>query len=133
MSSEGCERPRDKTHPDLHRGLLRNLGRFIAEPGRDFCMVGSEYPVQVGKQDFAIDLVLFTAACAAWSPWSSRLASSAPKFSGQLSFYLEALDRYVKKPHERPLIGVLFCATKDAEVVEYSLSRTLSLVLVTEH
>jgi hypothetical protein len=56
-----------------------------------------------------------------------------PEDLGKLSFYLEALDRDVKKPHERPSIGVLLCATKDNEVVEYALSRTLSPALVAEY
>lgn len=50
-----------------------------------------------------------------------------------MSFYLEALDRDVRKPHEKPSVGVLLCKSKDSEVVEYSLSRTLSLALVAEY
>lgn len=49
----------EHTGAALHSGLLRNLGRFITELGRDYCFVGSEYPVQVGKQDFALDLLFF--------------------------------------------------------------------------
>ena len=93
----------------------------------------------------------YTVACfATWdasSPsWAATSASSAqsipielkvrefrPEDLGKLSFYLEALDRDVKKPHERPSIGLLLCATKDAEVVEYALSRTLSPALVAEY
>ena len=56
-----------------------------------------------------------------------------PGHLGQLEFYLEALDRDVKKPHEQPSIGVLLCATKDAEVVEYALSRAASPALVAEY
>ncbi len=56
-----------------------------------------------------------------------------PSHLGQLEFYLEALDRDVKKPHERPSIGVLLCATKDSEVVEYALSRAMSPALVAEY
>jgi hypothetical protein len=56
-----------------------------------------------------------------------------PEDLGKLSFYLEALDRDVKKPYERPSIGVLLCANKDNEVVEYALSRTLSPTLVAEY
>jgi hypothetical protein len=52
---------------------------------------------------------------------------------GQLSFYVEALDRDVKKPHERPSIGVLLCATKDDEIFEYALARTMSPTLVAEY
>ena len=56
-----------------------------------------------------------------------------PSHLGQLSFYVEALDRDVKKPHERPSIGVLLCASKDDEVVEYALARTASPTLVAEY
>jgi hypothetical protein len=56
-----------------------------------------------------------------------------PEYMGQLSFYLEALDRDVRKPHEKPSIGILLCKSKDAEVVEYALSRTLSPALVAEY
>jgi hypothetical protein len=56
-----------------------------------------------------------------------------PEYLGKLSFYLEALDRDVRKQHEQPSIGVLLCASKDDEVVEYALSRTLSPALVAEY
>jgi hypothetical protein len=55
------------------------------------------------------------------------------QYIGKLSFYLEALDRDVRKPHEQPAIGVLLCASKDDEVVEYTLSRTLSPALIAEY
>ncbi|NLF43634.1 MAG: DUF1016 domain-containing protein, partial [Bacteroidales bacterium] len=56
-----------------------------------------------------------------------------PSYLGQLNFYLEALDRDVKKPHENPSIGVLLCKTKNQEVVEYALSRNMSPALVAEY
>lgn len=56
-----------------------------------------------------------------------------PEHLGKLQFYLEALDRDVKKPHEQPSIGVLLCATKNHEVVEYALSRSVSPALVSEY
>ena len=56
-----------------------------------------------------------------------------PEYLGKLAFYLEGLDRDIKKAHERPSIGVLLCASKDDEVVEYALSRTLSPALIAEY
>ena len=56
-----------------------------------------------------------------------------PEHLGQLNFYLEALDRNVKKPNENPSIGVLLCKDKDREVVEYALSRSLSPTMVLEY
>jgi len=118
---------------DLHRALLRNPGRFITELGRDFCFVGSEYPVQVGNRDFAIDLVFFHRGLSCLVAFELKVRKFEPENLGKPSFYVEALDRDVKKPHERPSIGVLLCATKDDEVVEYALARTASPTLVAEY
>ena len=123
----------DHSEADLHGALLRNLGRFITELGRDFCFVGSEYPVQVGKQDFAIDLVFFHRSLSCLVAFELKVREFHPEDLGKLSFYVEALDRDVKKDHERPSIGVLLCASKDSEVVEYALARTTSPTLVAEY
>ncbi|MBX3223808.1 MAG: DUF1016 family protein [Labilithrix sp.] len=123
----------DHSEADLHDALLQNLGRFLTELGRDFCFVGSQYPVQVGKQDFAIDLVFFHRGLQCLVAFELKVDKFKPADLGQLSFYVEALDRDVKKPHERPSIGVLLCATKDDEVVEYALARTTSPTLVAEY
>lgn len=125
--------PDDHSEADLHGALLRNLGRFINELGRDFCFVGSEYPVQVGKQDFVIDLLFFHRGLCCLVAFELKVRRFLPEDLGKLSFYVEALDRDVKKPHERPSIGVLLCATKDDEVVEYALARTTSPTLVAEY
>lgn len=118
---------------DLHGSLLRDLGRFITELGRDFCFVGSEYPIQVGSQDFAIDLVFFHRGLTCLVAIELNVRKFEPADLGQLNFYLEALDRDVKKPHEQPSIGVLLCATKDDKVVEYALARTTSPALVAQY
>jgi predicted nuclease of restriction endonuclease-like (RecB) superfamily len=123
----------DHSEADLHDALLRNLGRFLTELGRDFCFVGSQYPVQVGNQDFSIDLVFFHRGLLCLVAFELKIEKFKPADLGQLSFYVEALDRDVKKPHERPSIGVLLCATKDDEVVEYALARTTSPTLVAEY
>lgn len=125
--------PDGHSEADLHTALLRNLGRFITELGRDFCFVGSEYPLQVGNQDFAIDLVFFHRGLQCLIAIELKVDRFKPEHLGQLSFYVEALDRDVKKPHERPSIGVLLCASKDDEVVEYALARTASPTLVAEY
>jgi predicted nuclease of restriction endonuclease-like (RecB) superfamily len=132
-SLEFLSLPDGHTEHDLHRALVRNLGRFITELGRDFCFVGSEYPVQVGKQDFAIDLVFFHRGLRCLVAFELKVGKFEPEHLGKLGFYVEALDRDVKKPHERPSIGVLLCASKDDEVVEYALARTTSPTLVAEY
>jgi predicted nuclease of restriction endonuclease-like (RecB) superfamily len=123
----------DHSEADLHGALLRNLGRFITELGRDFCFVGSEFPIQVGGQDFALDLVFFHRGLNCLIAIELKAARFEPEHLGKLNFYLEAIDRDVRKPHENPSIGLLLCATKDSEVVEYALSRSLSPAMIAEY
>lgn len=118
---------------DLHRGLLRRLKDFLVELGRDFCFVGSEFPVQVGKRDFALDLLFFHRGLNCLVAIELKVGRFEPEYLGKLEFYLEALDRDVRKPHENPAIGLLLCAGKDVEVVEYALSRALSPALIAEY
>ena len=125
--------PSEHSEADLHRALLQNLGRFLTELGRDFCYVGSEYPVQVGGQDFALDLLFFHRGLNCLLAIELKVTAFQPEHLGKLNFYLEALDRDHRKPHENPAIGVLLCASKDSEVVEYALSRSLSPALVAEY
>jgi hypothetical protein len=113
--------------------LLIKLKDFLSELGRDFCFVGSEYPLQVGGRDFALDLLFFHRGLNSLVAFELKVGRFEPEYLGKLSFYLEALDRDVRKPHERASIGVLLCASKDNEVVEYALSRTLSPALIAEY
>jgi predicted nuclease of restriction endonuclease-like (RecB) superfamily len=125
--------PGGHSEADLHRGLVRQLKDFILELGRDFCFVGSEYPLQVGGRDFALDLLFFHRELSSLVAIELKVGRFEPEHLGKLEFYLEALDRDVTKPHERPSIGVLLCASKDSEVVEYALSRSLSPALIAEY
>lgn len=130
---EFLELPDSHAEADLHRGLLARLKEFLIELGRDFCFVGSEYPVQVGGRDFALDLLFFHRGLNCLVAIELKVGRFEPEYLGKLNFYLEALDRDVKKPHENPAIGVLLCASKDDEVVEYALSRSTSPALIAEY
>jgi predicted nuclease of restriction endonuclease-like (RecB) superfamily len=96
--------PDGHSEADLHRGLLQNLKDFLAELGRDFCFVGSEYPVQVGGRDFALDLLFFHRGLNCLVAVELKVGRFEPEYLGKLDFYLEALDRDVRKPHENPSI-----------------------------
>lgn len=130
---EFLQLPDGHSEADLHRGLVARLKDFLVELGRDFCFVGSEYPVQVGGRDFALDLLFFHRGLSCLVAIELKVDEFQPEYLGKLEFYLEALDRDVRKTHEGPSIGVLLCATKDSEVVEYALSRSLSPALVAEY
>jgi predicted nuclease of restriction endonuclease-like (RecB) superfamily len=130
---EFLELPEQHTEADLHGGLLRQLKDFLTELGRDFCFVGSEYPLQVGGRDFALDLLFFHRGLNCLVAVELKVGRFEPEYLGKLNFYLEALDRDEQKPHEKPAIGVLLCASKDDEVVEYALNRSLSPALIAEY
>ncbi|MEL7069981.1 MAG: PDDEXK nuclease domain-containing protein [Cyanobacteria bacterium J06581_3] len=125
--------PERHTEADLHKALLLQLKDFLIELGRDFCFAGSEYAVQVGGRDFALDLLFFHRGLNCLVAVELKVGRFEPEYLGKLNFYLEALDRDVRKPHENPTIGVLLCASKDDEVVEYALNRSLSPALVAEY
>jgi predicted nuclease of restriction endonuclease-like (RecB) superfamily len=118
---------------DLQRGLLHKLKDFLIELGKDFCFVGSEYPIQVGNRDFAIDLLFFHRGLKCLIAFELKVGRFEPEYLGKLSFYLEALDQNEKKQHENPAIGILLCANKDDEVVEFALNRTLSPAVIAEY
>jgi predicted nuclease of restriction endonuclease-like (RecB) superfamily len=130
---EFLDLPPAHSEADLQRGLLEKLKQFLIELGRDFCFVGSQYPLQVGGRDFALDLLFFNRALNCLVAIELKIDEFQPEYLGKLEFYLESLDRDMKKPHEQPSIGVLLCATKDHEVVEYALSRSMSPALVAEY
>ncbi len=130
---EFLDLPRGHVERDLHRGLLLKLRDFLGELGRDFCFVGTEFPVQVGGRDFALDLLFFHRGLNCLVAIELKVGRFEPEYLGKLGFYLEALDRDVRKPHEQPAIGVLLCASKNEEVDEYALSRTLSPALIAEY
>lgn len=130
---EFLDLPGGHAEADLHQGLLARLKDFLIELGRDFCFVGSEYPLQVGSRDFAVDLLFFHRGLNCLVAIELKVGRFEPEYLGKLDFYLEALDREARKPHENPAIGVLLCASKDDEVVEYALSRSLSPALIAEY
>ncbi len=129
---EFLDLPPEHSEDDLQRGLVEQLKRFLIELGRDFCYAGSQFPIQVGGRDVAIDLLFFNRALNCLVAIELKVVEFEPEPLGKLQFDLEALDRDVKKPREQPSIGVLLCATKNHEVVEYALSRAMSPALVAD-
>ena len=118
---------------DLQRGLIKQMKNFILELGKDFLFIGEEYRLQVGNSDFYIDLLFYHRGLQCLIAFELKADKFKPDHLGQLNFYLEALDRDVKKTNENPSIGVLLCKDKDSEVVEYALSRSLSPTMVSEY
>jgi len=95
--------------------------------------ISLEYRVQVGNKDFYIDLLFFNRELACLVAIDLKITDFEPQYLGQLEFYLEALDRDVRKKNENPSVGLILCASKDDTVVEYALSRSMSPALVADY
>ena len=125
--------PEEHQEKDLQKAIARNITKFLLEFGRDFAFMGEEYPLQVGNQDFAIDLMFYNRSLNCMIAIELKNERFKPEHLGQLNFYLEALDKDIKKEHENPSIGILLCKGKDDTVVEYALNRSLSPTLVADY
>jgi len=117
----------------LRKGIVANMKDFILSIGKDFLFVGEEFPVKVGGSEFNIDLVFYHRALQCLVAFELKARAFRPADMGQLEFYLEALDRDVKRANENPSVGVLLCKSADHSTVEYALSRTMSPAMVAEY
>jgi predicted nuclease of restriction endonuclease-like (RecB) superfamily len=125
--------PEPHSESDLQRGLVHDIRGFLQALGPDFCFIGEEYRLQVGGKDFFLDLLFFHRGLKCLIAFDLKMDDFKPEYLGKLEFYLEALDRDVRKPDEKPSVGVLLCKSKDSEVVEYALSRSLSPAVVAQY
>ncbi|MBP3219686.1 MAG: DUF1016 family protein [Prevotella sp.] len=117
----------------MKKALIAQMKKFILEFGKDFLFIDEEYRLQVGNSDFRIDLLFYHRELQCLVAFELKMEKFKPEHLGQLNFYLEALDRDVRKPKENPSIGILLCKDKDDAVVEYALSRSLSPTMVAEY
>ena len=125
--------PHQYSEKDLQKAIIANLKDFILEFGKDFSFLGQEYPIQVGNEDFYIDLLFFHRELQCLVAVELKIGAFKPEYLGKMDFYLEALDRKLKKDHENPSVGIILCKTKDQNVVEISLSRSLSPTLISDY
>ena len=130
---EFLDLPDTFSESDLKHAIVQNLKTFILEIGRDFSFIGEEYRVQVGDADFYIDLLFYHRGLSCLVAFELKIGKFVPEFIGKMNFYLEALDRDYKKPNENPSIGVILCTSKNDDVVEYAMSRSLSPTMVSEY
>ncbi len=125
--------PKPFSEKNLRIAIIQNLKEFILEFGKDFTYVGEEYRLQVGKKDFYIDLVFYHRELQCLVAIDLKITDFKPEYLGKMEFYLEALDKDVKKAHEKPSIGIVLCKNKDSKVVEYALNRSISPTLISQY
>lgn len=125
--------PDQHSEKDFESAIVLNLQKFILEVGKGFSYMGRQYRLQVGNKDYYTDLLFYHRDLQCLVLFELKIEDFAPEFLGKLNFYLEALDRNVKRPHEKPSIGILLCKGKDTEAVEYAMARNTSPALIADY
>ena len=125
--------PAKHSEKRLRRGIVKNMKDIILSIGKDFLFVDEEYTLTVGGKDFHADLLFYHRALQCLVAVELKAREFRPSDMGQLEFYLEALDRDVRRQNENPSIGILLCKNADRSVVEYAMSRTMSPAMVAEY
>ena len=120
-SFDFLEMSEDYKERDLELGLVRDLRKFLIELGGDYAFIGNQHRLKVGTEEFYIDLLLYHRGLQCLVAIELKTTSFKPEYTGQLQFYLTALNEQEKKDHENPAIGILICKDKDRTVVEYAL------------
>jgi len=125
--------PQKHSEKRLQNSILDNMKDFVLELGKDFLFYDKEYPLQVGNSTFKIDMLFFHRGLQCLVAIELKTGKFKPEYMGQLEFYLEALDRDVRRSNENPSIGILLCQETDRSVVEYAMSRSLSPTMIAEY
>ncbi|WP_291529448.1 PDDEXK nuclease domain-containing protein [Bacteroides sp. UBA939] len=125
--------PKKHSETKLRDGLVEHMKQFILELGKDFIFMDQEYRLNIGASTFKADLLFFHRGLQALVAVELKKTKFHPRDLGQLEFYLEALDRDVKRSNENPSIGIILCPTADHVVVEYAMSRSMSPTMITEY
>lgn len=125
--------PKKHSESKLKKGLIEHMKQFILELGKDFIFMDQEYRLNVGASSFKADLLFFHRGLQALVAVELKKTKFHPRDLGQLEFYLEALDRDVKRSNENPSIGIILCPEADKVVVEYAMSRSMSPTMVAEY
>ena len=125
--------PKKHSETKLRNGLVEHMKQFILELGKDFIFMDQEYRLNIGTSIFKADLLFFHRGLQALVAVELKKTKFHPRDLGQLEFYLEALDRDVKRSNENPSIGIILCPEADRVVVEYAMSRSMSPTMIAEY
>jgi predicted nuclease of restriction endonuclease-like (RecB) superfamily len=111
----------DHAEADLQRGLVAHIRKFLLELGAGFAFVGEQYHLEVGGEDFYLDLLFYHLKLRAFVAFDLKARRFAPEAAGKMNFYLSAVDDLLRHPSDAPSIGVVLCRQKNKVVAEYAL------------
>ncbi len=119
MSSRGPAA--DISERELERGLLDNLRELLLELGKGFAFVGSQYHLEIGDQDFYLDLLFYHLRLRCFVVIDLKVDDFKPEYAGKMNFYLSAVDDLLRHPADAPTIGLILCTDRNEVIVEYAL------------
>jgi predicted nuclease of restriction endonuclease-like (RecB) superfamily len=117
---------------ELESGLLEHIRKFLLELGVGFAFVGSQYPLEVGGEDFRIDLLFYHLKLRCFVVIDLKMTPFKPEYAGKMNFYLSAVDDMLKHPSDQPTIGLILCKGKNQIVVKYALRNTSAPIGIAE-
>lgn len=132
-SLEFLDLPNKFSEKDLKASIIKNLKNLILEFGKDLTFIDDEYRVEVGNHDYYTDLLFYSRQLSCLVAFELKLGEFIPEYIGKMNFYLEALDRHVKKENENLSVGIILCSSKDKDIVEYSMSKNMSQTMISEY
>ena len=106
---------------DLERGLVAHIRQFLRELGVGFAFVGQQVHLEVGGEDFYVDLLVYHLKLRAYVVIDLKMTAFKPEYAGKMNFYLSAVDELLRHPDDKPSIGIILCKTKNRVVAEYAL------------
>jgi predicted nuclease of restriction endonuclease-like (RecB) superfamily len=133
FSFEFLELSEAHSEKELELALMKNIRQFLLEMGSDFAFIGNQYRLQVGEDDFYIDLLLYHRKLKSLVAIELKAGKFKPEFAGKMNFYLTVLDDTVKQKEENPSIGIIICKNKNKTIVEYALKNTTNPIGVANY
>lgn len=118
---------------DLENGLIAHIRSFLLELGVGFAFIGSQYHLEVGDQDFFIDLLFYHVRLRCYVVIDLKATEFKPEYAGKMNFYLSAVDDLLRHPDDKPSIGMILCKDKNKFIAEYALRDTHKPIGVAEY
>lgn len=123
----------DMVERDIEQALIHDVTQLLLELGTGFAFLGNQYHLNVGGDDFYIDLLFYNLNLRCYVVIELKTGDFKPEYVGQLNFYLSAVDGILKKKEDHPSIGLLLCKSKNNLVAEYSLKDVSKPIGVSEY
>jgi predicted nuclease of restriction endonuclease-like (RecB) superfamily len=123
---------KDAHERELESGLVEHIQRFLVELGKGFAFVGRQYPLDIGGQDYRLDLLFYHLTLRCFVVIDLKGAEFKPEYAGKMNFYLAAVDDTLKHPTDQPTIGLILCKGKNQIVVEYALRNVATPMGIAE-